>query len=67
MLIIKAAINMFKSSTKNVFSILSFMVVFVAMILFELFNINFSSIYFIVIGGILGIVVYSLIERRKDL
>lgn len=67
MLIIKAAINMFKSSTKNVFSILSFIVVFVAMILFELFNINFSSIYFIIIGGILGIIVYSLIERRKDL
>ena len=66
-LIIKAAINMFKSTTKNIFSISCFIVVFVLMILFELFNINFSSIYFIIIGGILGIVIYSLIERRKDL
>ena len=66
-LIIKAAVNMFKTSTKNIFSILTFTIVFIAMILFELFNINFSSIYFIIIGGILGIVVYSLLERRKDL
>ena len=66
-LIIKAAINMLKSTTKNIFSISCFIVVFVLMILFELFNINFSSIYFIIIGGILGIVIYSLIERRKDL
>lgn len=66
-LIIKAAINMLKSTTKNIFSISCFIVVFVLMILFELFNINFSSIYFIIIGGTLGIVIYSLIERRKDL
>ena len=67
LLIIKASLNMFKSSKKNIFTILTFIIVFMAMILFELFNINFSSIYFIIIGGILGVIIYSLAERRKDI
>ncbi len=64
-LIIKAGMNMFKKVPKKTIPLTVFSVVFFAIILFNIFNISFSSIIFILIGGMLGIVLYSNKEEIK--
>lgn len=64
-LILKAGINMLKKMDRNIFSITLFLIVFCLMILFDLFSISFSSIYLILIGGILGMIVYSIKNIKK--
>ena len=65
-LIIKAAINLFIKMEKNILNILLFTIVFGLMIVFELFSVNFSSIFFIIIGAIVGIVAYSIMKNKKE-
>ena len=64
-LIIKAGINMFKKIEKKALPIIMFSIVFILEIIFELFSISFSSIYFILLGGLIGLFVYSLIKAKK--
>ena len=64
-LILKAGINMIHKMKKNLFSLISLSLVIILMILFELFSISFSSIYFIIIGGILGIFIFSLKNKES--
>lgn len=64
-LIIKAGVNMFKKVSKKPVPIITFLVVFVEMILINIFSVSFSSIIFILLGGILGIVLYSKKEEIK--
>ncbi len=59
-LITKAGLDMFKKLEKKVLPVLVFLGVLIAMIVFELFSINFSSVFLILIGGLIGIVAYSL-------
>ena len=64
-LILFSGFNMFKSLNKRLIWIIVFGLVIVLMVLFELIGFEFSAIYFILIGGLIGYVV-SLIDRYKE-
>lgn len=57
-LILSAGIKMLKKIKKTVFNILVMSITFFSMILFSLFTVNFSSIFYILIFGTLGLVIY---------
>lgn len=63
-LILKTGISMFKKMEKKVLPIICFTIVFGLIILFEFLSISFSSIYFILIGGIIGIFAYSIFNLK---
>lgn len=64
-LILSAGIKMFKQVKKSVFNILVMSITFIAMLLITLFSVDFSSIFFLLIGGALGLTVY-LIKYIRD-
>ena len=59
-LILNAGIDMIKKVEKKIIPILMLIAIIVFMILMEVLEISFSSIYLILIGGIIGLFVYSL-------
>ena len=63
-LILKTGISMFKKMEKKVLPIICFTIVFGLIILFEFLSISFSSIYLILIGGIIGIFAYSIFNLK---
>ena len=67
-LITKAGIDMLMKMKKNIFSISIFSVVFITMIIFKLFDLSFSSIIFILIGGLINTVIYllSTLKQKED-
>lgn len=65
-LILKTGINMVKKMKKKPYHIIAFSSVLCLMILFELFAVSFSAIYFILIGGAMGIVLYSVLNIEKE-
>lgn len=64
-LILSAGLRMFFKMKKNVFNITIFAVVAVSFIFVSLFGISFSSIYYILICGVVGIVVGTLHNMRN--
>ncbi len=64
-LILKTGINMVIKMKKKPYQCIAFSVVLIAMILFELFAISFSAIYLILIGGAVGITLYSVLNIEK--
>jgi chromate transporter len=64
-LFLKTGINMLIKMKKNVFNIIAFSAVLILMIVFELFAVSFSAIYFILAGGILGILLFSVLNIGK--
>lgn len=64
-LITKAGIGMIIKMKKNIFSIIILTLVFSIMIVFDLLSISFSSIFLILIGGILGIIFYSIKDNKN--
>lgn len=67
-LITKAGLEMLYKMKKNIFNVITFSIVFTLMIVFELFSVDFSSIYFILLGGLTSIVIYiiSSCKKRED-
>jgi len=65
-LIVKTGFTMLKKIEKKPLSIASFIIVFSLMILFDVLAIKFSSIYFILIGGVIGIIYYSIFFNKKE-
>lgn len=68
-LILKAGLNLLKKMKKSIWQITVFVIVLAAMILLELFYKSFSSIYFILIGGAIGIIVLTIqdhLKRKRD-
>ena len=65
-LIFSAGIKMFKSIKKRPFNLVMFIVTMIALTALDLFALNFSTIYFVLLGGIIGIVSYliSLIKTK---
>ncbi len=59
-LITRAGFEMLKKLEKKLLPVLVFLAVLILMIAFELFSVNFSSVFLILIGGVIGIVAYSL-------
>ena len=64
-LILSAGLRMFIKMKKNVFNVSIFAVVSVSFIFVSLFGISFSSIYYILICGVVGIVVGTLHNMRN--
>ncbi|MCQ2387440.1 MAG: chromate transporter, partial [Clostridia bacterium] len=66
-IILSAGVKIFKKIEKNVFNILLFSITVILMILFDLFAVSFSSVFYILIGGFIGLVVYlfSIIKKKN--
>ena len=65
-LITKAGFDMFKKIKKTPYNIIMFIAITVLMIILELFSINFSSIFLIIIGALFGLLLYSLPNIKKE-
>lgn len=63
-LILRAGLNMFAKLDKKALPLTVFSIIFVGLLLMELFSINFSSIVLILIGGIIGIVAYAIGKKE---
>ncbi len=64
-LITRAGWDMFRKVKRRPLPLISFAVVLALMILFDLFAVQFSSVFFILIGGIIGITAYALWNRGE--
>ncbi len=68
-LIFMAGVKMFKKIEKNAFNITIMAITFIVMILFAVFSIKFSSMFYILISGTLGLFIYLITyfkNRRKE-
>lgn len=63
-LIMKTGIEMLVQMSKKPLAIISFIVVFTLLITFEILAIAFSVIYYILIGGVIGIIAYSILGLK---
>jgi chromate transporter len=59
-LILSAGIKMLKKIKKNAFNLAVMLITFSAMITFSLLSVSFSSIFYILIFGALGLAVYTV-------
>ena len=64
-LITKAGLDMLIKMKKKPFNVTIFSIVFILLIIFELFSINFSSLYFIILGGLINIFIVYLSNFKK--
>lgn len=66
-LILSAGIKMFRGLNKSPFNLTLFLLTVIALTLLDLFALNFSTIFFILIGGTVGLVAYllSLINKKN--
>ena len=65
-LIIKSGLQMLKKLPRKPLPVICFCAVFSALIAFELLSISFSSIVFILAGGVIGIVAYALVPKKDE-
>ena len=65
-LILTAGLRMLKQMKKTVFNTVIISVTLISMIVFSLFAVKFSTIFYILISGACGVVVYFLGKIRKE-
>ena len=65
-LILTAGLKMLKHMKKTVFNMIIISITLICMVVFSLFAVKFSTIFYILIGGICGVVVYLLGKIRKE-
>ena len=65
-LLLKVSFTLVKSLKKDWFGTLLLISITIAMVLFTIFAINFSAIYFILLGAILGLIVYGIIPKKRS-
>ena len=65
-LILSAGLRMFKQMKKNVFNIIIISATIICMVGFSLFAVKFSTIFYILISGVLGVAVYLLDKLGKE-
>ena len=58
-LILSAGIKMLKKLEKKVINYILIVITILCMVLFDLFSIEFSTIFYILIGGVIGLIIYS--------
>ena len=68
LIIIKAGIDIYKKMKKTPYNIIVFILVTVLMITLQIFNKTFSSIILILIGALMGLLLYSLplLLKKKE-
>ena len=64
-LLLKVSISLLKKIKKDWFGIILLLIVTIAMVIITVFAINFSAIYFILIGAFCGLIVYGIIPKKK--
>ena len=64
-LIAKAGIKLFKGLKKNALNICLFIAILSAFVAFSFLSVSFSSIFFIIIGGVVGVVAYGIRSMRE--
>ena len=65
-LILTAGLKMLKQMKKTVFNMIIISITLICMVVFSLFAVKFSTIFYILISGICGVVVYLLGKIRKE-
>lgn len=67
-LIMSAGLKMMKDMEKNIFNVIILTVTLACMVLFSVFSVSFSSIFYIIISGFIGLFVYiiRLIHARRN-
>lgn len=65
-LILSAGVKMFKSLKKNAVGIVILALTVIFMILFSIFSVKFSSVFYILISGFVGFVVWLIGRQRKE-
>ena len=65
-LILTAGLKMLKQMKKTVFNVIIISITLICMVVFSLFAVKFSTIFYILISGICGVVVYLLGKIRKE-
>lgn len=68
-LIFLAGIKLFKNMKKNIFNFILLFITMVLVIVFNLFKVSFSTIYFILISALIGIFIYLikyLSDKKKE-
>ena len=66
-LILSAGFKMFKSLKKTAFNIILFSITLVVLVCLSIFAVEFSTIFYVLIGGAIGLTAYfiSLIKNKK--
>ena len=65
-LILTAGLKMLKQMKKTAFNIIIISITLICMVVFSLFAVKFSTIFYILISGICGVAVYLLGKIRKE-
>ena len=65
-LILTAGLKMLKQMKKTTFNIIIITITLICMVVFSLFAVRFSTIFYILISGICGVAVYLLGKIRKE-
>ena len=63
-LLLKVSITLIRQIKKDIFGVLVLLMVTILMTLFTIFSINFSAIYFILLGAVLGLLIYGVIPKK---
>ena len=65
-LILTAGLKMLKQMKKTVFNMIIISITVICMVVFSLFAVKFSTIFYILISGICGVVVYLIGKVRRE-
>ena len=65
-LILTAGLKMLKQMKKTIFNMIIISITLICMIVFSLFSVKFSTIFYILISGACGVTVYLLGKIRKE-
>ena len=65
-LIISAGLKMLKQMKKTIFNIIIILITLICMVVLSLFAVKFSTIFYILISGAFGVVVYFLGKLKKE-
>ena len=65
-LILTAGLRMLKQMKKTVFNTIIISITLICMVVFSLFAVKFSTIFYILISGICGVVVYLIGKVRRE-
>ena len=65
-LILTAGLKMLKQMKKTAFNMIIISITLICMIVFSLFAVKFSTIFYILISGVCGVAVYLLSKIRKE-
>ena len=67
-LILNAGISMFKGLKKSVFNVIMFTLTVIVLTVFTLFSLKFSTILYILIGGVVGVIFYLIgVYKNKNI